>query len=280
MKSISQQLVNHPLFEKFIIAIILLNSILIGVELSFRNEYIRIFQQFALLVFILEIIFRFNARNSLREYFTYGWNLFDIFLVGISLVPDYVIPNTDLLITMRVLRVFRVLRLLKTSSEIRLIVSVLVRSFSALIYNALFFIIFMYLFSVIGVTLFKLPDEKSVSPETLILLEQYKEMAPNSPGTSPDPFGDLPEAWFSLFRILTGEDWTDLRYNLLIANDLGLITTNATIITAFHVVWYILSSFLLLNLLIGAILNNYQIIMDEERKRKALQSTTINQKKE
>tara|TARA_B110000211_G_scaffold137867_1_gene157690 strand:- start:120 stop:401 length:282 start_codon:yes stop_codon:yes gene_type:complete len=93
-------------------------------------------------------------------------------------------------------------------------------------------------------------------------------MAPNAPKISPDPFGTLSESMFSLFRILTGEDWTDLRYNLLIAEELNLINASAWVVTLFHVIWYILSAFLLLNLLVGAILNNYQVIMEESRSKK------------
>ena len=67
---------------------------------------------------------------------------------------------------------------------------------------------------------------------------------------------------------LTGEDWTDIRYNLIIASEKKLIAIPTWVITAYHVLWYIISAFLLLNLLVGAILNNYQIIMDEFRNKK------------
>ena len=73
---------------------------------------------------------------------------------------------------------------------------------------------------------------------------------------------------FTLFRVLTGEDWTDIRYNLIVASNKNLIITPAWVITTYHVLWYIISAFLLLNLLVGAILNNYQIIMNEDNKFK------------
>jgi voltage-gated sodium channel len=85
---------------------------------------------------------------------------------------------------------------------------------------------------------------------------------------SPDPYGSLGESMFTLFRILTGEDWTDLRYNLMAADELGLIQSSPVKITIFHVIWYILSAFLLLNLVLGAILNNYNVIMEENRQKK------------
>ncbi len=72
---------------------------------------------------------------------------------------------------------------------------------------------------------------------------------------------------FTLFRALTGEDWTDLRYNLIQANNLGLIHSSGLVITAFHVIWFILAAFLLLNLVVGAIVNNYQVIMEENRQK-------------
>lgn len=173
-----------------------------------------------------------------------------------------------MIIGLRVLRVFRVLRLLRTSGEIKLIISVLMKSFSALLYNGIFFFIFLYLFAIMGVSLFRLPDPATMNPESAQAYATYTELAPNSPTNSPDPYGTLSEAMFTLFRILTGEDWTDLRYNLVTASHMDLVHVGTPIITAFHVIWFILSAFLLLNLVVGAIVNNYQIIMEQTRRQK------------
>ena len=85
--------------------------------------------------------------------------------------------------------------------------------------------------------------------------------------SNPDPYGDLGEAFFTLFRILTGEDWTDLRYNLL-QNDYikGNVpsSTNATV-TFYHVSWMVIAAYLLINLVIGAIVNNFQLVLDAQR---------------
>ena len=44
-----------------------------------------------------------------------------------------------------------------------------------------------------------------------------------------------------------------------------------SVVTAFHILWFVLSAFLLLNLVVGAIVNNYQAAMNEaeEMERKA-----------
>ena len=265
LKSISTSLLSKKWFEPFIIVVILINCILIGVETYIQPNWILLVQKVALAVFTIEILIRWIARQSVKSFFKDAWNMFDLFIVLISLIPESVFENGSWIICIRILRVFRVLRLLRASEEVKLIVAVLIRSFSALTYNGLFFLIFMYLFSLIGLNLFKLPDASIADEDTLIRLSDYHTMAPNAPIISPDPYGTLSESMFSLFRILTGEDWTDLRYNLLIAADLDLINASAWMVTFFHVIWYIISAFLLLNLLVGAILNNYQVIMQESR---------------
>ena len=224
-------------------------------------------QNIFLAIFTIEIIARAIASKGVKDFFSSGWNIFDLVLVLISYIPDTLFENTSTIMVMRGLRVFRVLRLLRTSGEIKLIISVLVKSFSALFYNGLFFFIFIYLFAIIGVSLFRLPNPEKLEGEQLANYELLMEEAPPTPLISPDPYGSLTEAMFTLFRALTGEDWTDLRYNLVRASELRVIHTSPVAITAFHIVWFILAAFLLLNLVVGAIVNNYQIIMEESRRK-------------
>ena len=49
--------------------------------------------------------------------------------------------------------------------------------------------------------MFKLPDASTADDDTLIQLTQYQKMAPNAPEISPDPYGDLSESMFTLFRV-------------------------------------------------------------------------------
>lgn len=256
-------------FEIFISVVIVVNCLFIGVETYFHNPKIYITQQIALSIFIAEIILRFIAAQGVKVFFKSGWNVFDLSLILVSLVPESLFAHPAAVTSLRILRVFRVLRLVRAAPEIKLIINVLIRSFSALIYNALFFIIFLYLFAIMGVTLFKLPQvNASSSPAVMESMKTMSLIAPNAPGNSPEPYGTLHESMFTLFRVMTGDDWTDIRYNLLKASELKLIHAPAFVITAFHVIWFCLSAFLLLNLVVGAIVNNYQVIMDEMRKKR------------
>ena len=268
LKEACRNLTQNRWFELVIVFVIIVNSILIGIETYKITSGMILIQHIILLIFTAEIIIRFIARDSIKSFLKSGWNIFDLFLVLISYIPESLFEGSSTIMVIRILRIFRVLRLLRTSDEIKLIINVLSKSFSALFYNGIFFFIFIYLFSIIGVSLFKLPDYNDLTPE---LQAKYSEMlivAPDSPPTATNPYGSLGESMFTLFRALTGDDWTDLRYNLIIASKYGFIHVSPVVITAFHVIWFILAAFLLLNLVVGAIVNNYQVVMEQSRKEK------------
>lgn len=268
LKGFAKKLTSAKWFELSITLIILINSLLIGVETYLHNDVIASIQTIILGIFTFEIIIRFIAADDIKSFFKSGWNIFDLTLVLIGYIPETLFANASSMMALRVLRVFRVLRLLRASKEIKVMITVLVKSMSALFYNFVFFLIFVYLFAIVGVSVFKLPDPSSLTGEKLANYEQLMEIAPPSPNNSPDPYGTLDEAMFTLFRALTGEDWTDLRYNLETASDLGVIGVSKAFVTGFHVIWFVLSAFLLLNLVVGAIVNNYQMAMDDEEDRK------------
>ena len=266
IKQFCGRVTTNRIFEVAITLVILVNSALIGVETYTSNEIIRLIQTCILGVFTLEILMRYIAADSNKSFFTSGWNIFDLSLVLIGYIPEDIVANASIATAFRVLRVFRVLRLLRTCKEIKLIISVLIKSMSSLMYNVMFFGIFIYLFAIIGVSIFKLPNPDTLSGDAQVRYEQYVELAPHAPTNSPDPFGTLDESMFTLFRVMTGDDWTDVRYNLITACEKGVLHVSPNVVTVYLVLWFIISAFLLLNLVVGAILNNYQIVMEEQKK--------------
>lgn len=268
IKEIASLIAHNKEFELFITGIIILNSVLIGVETYTDNLTVKMIQQGILYIFTFEILMRFIAAKSIKEFFCDGWNVFDLTLVLIGYIPETLFASASMMTALRVLRVFRILRLLRASKEIKLIVTVLVKSMTSMFYNLILFLIFVYLYAIAGVSMFRLPDPTTLEGEQLAKYEKLMEVAPNAPSNSPDPYGDLGEAIFTLFRELTGEDWTDLRYNHITASEYGLIHVNSAVITTYHVSWFCLAAFLLLNLVTGAVINNYQIAIDEEDEKK------------
>ena len=241
-------LVNSTSFAIGINIVILINAAFIGVETFHTSTAITAIQTIALGIFTLEIALRFIGKKSSKEYFLNGWNIFDIIIVSICYIPEAWIANSAALSVFRIMRVFRILRLLKTLPELKIIVNVLLRSLKSLCYTFLLLLIFMYMYAVMGVILFKGGPAAA----------NGFEIGPQSP----DPYGTITEAFFTLFRIMTGEDWTDLRYNLLGGQVNG---ASDLIVTAFHVSWIGLAAFLLINLVVGAVVNNYEQVMTEAK---------------
>ena len=243
MREKLKKIVAAPSFTYFITILILINSILIGVEIDAPSIIIGNIQAIILYLFTLEIFIRMIGRVSWEEYFKNGWNYFDIFLVSLAYIPESMLANPEVLTAMRILRVFRVFRLFKAFKELRVIAKVLIKSMSSLTYVSMFMGIFLYLFAIMGVILFKGKSQVETANGLI------------------DPYGSISEAMFSLFRALTAEDWTDLRYNLLSAPGIPDLLP-----TLFHVVWFLLSAFLLINIVVGAIVNNYDAVMAEADK--------------
>jgi len=176
-------------------------------------------------------------------------------IVSIAYIPDSLFENSAALSVFRIMRVFRILRLVKTLPELKVIVSVLLKSLKSLGYTFILLFIFMYMYAIMGVILFR-----------------GGPVAANGPTvgpTSPDPYGTIAESFFTLFRVMTGEDWTDLRYNMLGGQVVG---ATDWLITAYHVSWLGLSAFLLINLVVGAVVNNYDQVMAEYQAENGEQS--------
>ncbi|MDZ4830356.1 MAG: ion transporter [Phycisphaerae bacterium] len=233
-----RQLVESAAFNNGVVVVIVLNAVLIGLSTYFTDDVtlsvVAALETICVAVFVVEIALRFQARDSAAAFFRNGWNVFDLVIVIAALIP----ASSGVGPILRILRVFRVLRLVKTIPELRLIVDVLLRSVASMKYVALLAAILFYVYAVIGVKLF------------------------GGAGHPMQPyFSSIHEACFTLFRILTGDDWTQMRYELAQTGQPLLA------FTAFQVTWIIVATFLLVNLIVGAVINNYQKVQEIEQHR-------------
>jgi len=239
-------------FDQLTAVLIVVNAGLMGVQLNHNAPWIEVVQDSILAFFVIELLIRFWGRVSNAAYFGDGWNYFDIFVVSVSFIPETILQGADVSV-LRTFRVFRIFRLLKKVEELSLITGVLLRSIRSLGYSGILFFIFLYVYAVVGVSIFQHPDYSNSVNAGL------------NP-SNPDPYGTLGEAMFSLFRIMTGEDWTDLRYNLLSLNPSD---EWSFLVTTYHVSWMIVSAFLLLNLVVGAVISNFEKTIAESKEAAA-----------
>ena len=120
---------SSKVFQGIIIAVILLSALLIGAKthnLSANAVATLALLDFAVTIFfVIEIVIRYLAFPHKKKFFHSGWNIFDTVIVIGSLIPA---GGSGVLLA-RLLRVFRVLRLVSMVPELRLLINALLKLF-------------------------------------------------------------------------------------------------------------------------------------------------------
>ena len=117
-----QQISKNKIFEAFIIAIIIASALVVGVKTySIPAPVVftlAILDHVITAIFLTELVIRFLAEEHKTHFFRKGWNIFDSFIVAVSLIP---LDNADMALVARLIRVFRVLRMISIMPELRLL---------------------------------------------------------------------------------------------------------------------------------------------------------------
>jgi len=114
----------NRMFETFVIAVIIISALVIGAKTYAINAQVdllfKVLDITITLFFLTEIIIRMIADHSLKKFFSKGWNIFDFVIVTASLVP---IDESEMALLGRLLRIFRVLRLVSIIPELRVLLN-------------------------------------------------------------------------------------------------------------------------------------------------------------
>lgn len=224
---------SSTIFQTVVISIIILSALTIGAktyDLPVLVEQSLVVMDNAItLFFLIEILFRFAASPVKRRFLLDGWNLFDTLVVIGSLIP---LDNSEAVLLGRLLRVFRVLRLVSVVPELRFLINSLLKAIPRMGYIALLMFIIFYIYAAMGSMFFASVDEEL--------------------------WGDVAIAMLTLFRVATFEDWTDVMYATMEQYPLSWI---------FYLTFIFLTAFVFLNMMIGAILE----VMSEEQNAKQAQ---------
>lgn len=212
---------NNKIFELVIVAIIIVSALLIGAKTypipSSVVAIIRWLDVAVTLLFLFEITVRFIAEPQKRRFFHNGWNIFDTLVVVVSLIP---IDNSELAIIGRLVRVFRVLRMVSIIPELRMLLNSLLRAMPQLGYVLLLMFIIFYIYAAIGATFFA--------------------------DINPNLWGDIAISMLTLFRVMTFEDWTDVMYETMTVYPLSWL---------YYLTFIFLTAFAFLNMVIGIVVN-------------------------
>ncbi|KPK06681.1 MAG: hypothetical protein AMJ64_08495 [Betaproteobacteria bacterium SG8_39] len=211
-----------PRVQGALIALILLNAIVLGLETfpaatARWGGVLRALDQVILAVFVFEIALRLVAHRL--AFFRDPWSVFDFVVVGIALMP-----SSGPFAVLRALRVLRVMRLISLVPSMRRVAGGLIAAIPGLGAVIGIIVVIVYVSAVIATKLFG---------------ERF-----------PDWFGTLGESAFTLFQIMTLESWS-----------MGIVRPVMEAFPyawIFFVSYILISTFTMLNLFIAVVVNAMQ----------------------
>lgn len=230
MRQQAAALVANRWFERIIVGLILLNSLLLGLETfdNIRQQYgasIELAYDIILAVFVLEMLLKMVAlAPNVHHYFKDGWNIFDFTIVVLSLLP----ATGSTAMIARMVRIFRVLRLISVLPELRVLVSTLLRSIPGIGNIGILLALIFYVYGVAGYQFFHKID--------------------------PDNWGDLWTSLLTLFQIITLEGWTDLMDTVMPKFEWAWLYFTSFVVVA---------TFMVMNLIIAVVLDNLEGAKEE-----------------
>ena len=221
-------LLNTPLVRYGIVGVIVFNAIILGLETSgFVMD--RIGGLIEVLDKLCLAIFVAELAAKMFAYrfrfFRDGWNIFDFIIIGISLVPA-----AQGFSALRALRILRVLRVVSAAPSLRRVVEGFITALPGMGSVFLLMALIFYIASVIATKLFA---------------EAF-----------PQWFGSLGGSAYSLFQIMTLESWS-----------MGIVRPVMEVYPLawlFFVPFIMVTTFAVVNLLVGLIVNSMQDAHHEE----------------
>jgi voltage-gated sodium channel len=215
---------SNKLFETVVIAVIIVSAMVIGASTyDVPPAVLGLFDVLdaaVTLFFLAEIIVRMLAEGSLRRFFSQGWNVFDFVIVTASLIP---VDESQMALLGRLLRVFRVLRLVSIIPELRVLLNAFITAVPRLGYVSLLMFIIFYIYAAAGSLFF------GDINETL--------------------WGNITIAMLTLFRVATFEDWTDVMYETMTVHPWSWV---------YYLTFIFIVAFIFLNMMIGIVLETLQ----------------------
>ena len=222
------QILDTAYLRNFIIGVIQFNAVLLGLETS-KTVMAAAGDFIHTLDMICLYIFVAEIAAKLFahqfRFFRSGWNLFDFVIVGIALVPA-----AQTFSVLRALRILRVLRLVAVSPNLRRVVEGFLSALPGMGSVFLLMSLIFYIGSVMATKLFG---------------EAF-----------PEWFGTLGASGYSLFQIMTLESWS-----------MGIVRPVMETFEyawAFFVPFIMVTTFAVVNLLVGLIVNSMQDAHAEE----------------
>jgi voltage-gated sodium channel len=229
------RLVDSHAFTTVILVVIIANAVVLGLQtydavVERRDDELDLLNAVFLGIFVVELGLRILSYGRRpQDFFRSGWNVFDFVIVAVAFVPGLQ-ANSTLLRLARLARVVRVVRLLP---DLRLLLLAVLRSLPPLFSMAVLVTLILFVYGMVGWSLFGEED--------------------------PENWGDIGDAMLTLFILLTLENFP-------------VYLERGTEIHPWSWIYFVsfalIAAFIVLNVLIGIVLNSMEEARELERRRR------------
>lgn len=219
-----QEIAKSAYFQNFILCIIVLDSVILGFMSLPHFKYFREFEMIdtiCLYIFICEMVLKIIAFRL--DFFKQKWNIFDFVIVVVSALPIF-----GNFLVLRLLRIFKILRLLSIVPQLRFVIAVMLKTLPSVVSIGFILMIVYYIYAILGIQLFA------------TILPQY--------------FGSLGSSFFTLFQIMTGDDWGNIARVALDKYPHSWV---------YFISFIFIVSFIILNMVVGIIVDSINEIKSQ-----------------
>ncbi len=234
MKEKIANFIENKWTQRFIIFVIIFNSIILGMMTStaVMAKYSNLMNQLCnICVWIFTVELGIKLYVYKKNFFKDNWNLFDFLIVAISWIPTGGVFSSFRVF--RILRTLRALRLITQLERLRIIVQAIIDSIPNVSWASVLLLIIFYIFAIMGTTLYG---------------QDF-----------PVEFGSLPKSMFTLFQIMTLEAWADIARDIMTKYPLAWI---------YFISFILVSSFIVMNVIVGVVVNAISEISQDVKKEK------------
>ena len=261
-------------------------------------ETFLIMDQVFTMIFLVEMFFKMIADGVFlhrKSYFRDAWNWLDFIIVIVSMISTYgaddpALANIKFVKSLRALRALRPLRVIKRNPGLKIVVVALLSSIPAMLNVAVVFLLWFSMYAMLGTQLFKgklyscmdhqnalfygtahTPGGSLYTPTTVMSGQQAVptiiECASRTQGLGAwerkyYSFDYYHHGLLTLFEMATTEGWMDVMAATTDMTEVGVtpIPNYLPLNALYSVVHIVVGAFVLLNLIVGSIINNYNRI--------------------
>ncbi|EHH50674.1 hypothetical protein EGM_01538 [Macaca fascicularis] len=259
-------IVKSKVFYWLVILIVALNTLSIASEHHNQPLWLTRLQDIAnrvlLSLFTVEMLMKMYGLG-LRQYFMSIFNRFDCFVVCSGILEILLVESgamTPLGISvLRCIRLLRIFKITKYWTSLSNLVASLLNSIRSIASLLLLLFLFIVIFALLGMQLFGGRYD----------FEDTEVRRSN--------FDNFPQALISVFQVLTGEDWTSMMYNGIMAY--GGPSYPGMLVCIYFIILFVCGNYILLNVFLAIAVDNLaeaesltsaQKAKAEERKRRKM----------